>query len=322
MKRRIGGVVYITGNYRSSALAASITRTASKQTYYTMRWLADKDRVRQGLQAYAYFRWVDDRLDKDSCSQDDRLGFLACQQSTLANLTAGKATGDLAPEEMMLAELLAGDPAPESGLRIYVRHMMQVMEFDTRRRGRLVSRIELEDYNRHLAVAVTELLHYLIGNSSYSPKDGTRYAAASAAHIIHMLRDSTEDVEAGYFNIPRETLEAAGIRFDDFEHPAYRRWVQERIQLASRLFGDARNYLSRVESLRCRLAGFTYMSRFESVLALIRKDDYLLRSQYPRRRTLGGVATFLSSLFSSLMRSPERQTSAVHLPAVQPRKNP
>ncbi len=286
-----------------------------------MRWLADKDRVQQGLQAYAYFRWVDDHLDKDSSSRGERLDFLAHQQSILANLVAGKTTAKLVPEETILAVLLANEPAPESGLRIYVRHMMQVMAFDTKRRGRLISQSELDGYTHHLAVAVTELLHYLIGNGSYSPKDGTRYAAASAAHIIHMLRDSCEDVEASYFNIPRQFLEAAGIGPDGFEHPAYRRWVQERIQLAARLFGQARNYLSRVESLRCRLAGFTYMSRFESVLALISRDDYLLRAQYPPRRTLGGLAIFLGSLLSSLMRSSGRQAPTVGVQAVQPRKN-
>ena len=302
-------------------LAAAITLAASKQTYYTMRWLADKDRVQQGLQAYAYFRWVDDRLDKDSSSRGERLDFLARQQSVLVNLVAGNTAGDLAPEETLLAEMLASDPVPESGLRIYVRHMMQVMAFDTKRRGKLSSQTELDSYTHHLAVAVTELLHYLIGSSFYSPKDGTRYAAASAAHIVHMLRDSYEDAEAGYFNTPREVLEAAGIRPRDFDHPAYQNWVQERIQQASRLFGEARSYLSRVESLRCRLAGFTYMSRFESVLAPIKKDDFLIRPQYPRRRSLGGVTKILGSLFSSLMRSPGRQVPPVGVQASQPRKN-
>jgi phytoene/squalene synthetase len=306
--------------FQPSALAAEITRSASKQTYYTMRWLADRNRVQQGLQGYAYFRWVDDRLDKDCCSQVERLEFLERQQFILANLVAGKAAGDLEPEEMILAEMLFSDPVSENGLRLYARHMMQVMAFDTKRRGQLISQSELESYTHHLAVGVTELLHYLIGSSLFSPKDATRYAAASAAHIVHMLRDTYEDAQAGYFNVPSEVLKAGGIGQRDFDHPAYQSWVKERIQLASRLFREARSYLSRVESLRCRLAGFTYMSRFESVLALIQKDDYVLRSEYPRRRSLGGVATFLGSLLSSLMRNPGRPAPTVVIPAAEPRK--
>lgn len=307
---------------RRTNLAARLTLAASRQTYYTMRLLADADRVQQGLRAYAYFRWVDDRLDNGEASDTERSGFLARQQAILVDLLAGRPAGELQPEEDMLAELLAGETAPESGLRIYVRHMMQVMEFDARRRGRLVSHAELGDYTHHLSAGVTELLHYLIGGRCFSPKDETRYAAASAAHIVHMLRDSAEDVEAGYYNIPREVLEAAGIRPGDFAHPAYRKWVRERVQLATRLFGQARNYLSRVQSLRCRLAGFTYMSRFESVLALIEKDDYLLRVQYPPRRTLGGAATFLGALLHSMFGSPAPQTAAPTIPIAEPRENP
>ena len=301
----------------SKTLAASITMEASKQTYYTMGLLADQDRIQQGFEAYAYFRWVDDRLDKDSGSRAERLNFLGRQQSILQDLVARKNAGNLEAEEMILAELIASDPAPDSGLRNYVRNMMQVMEFDTRRRGSVVSQAELDIYTHHLAVAVTELLHYLIGHGSYSPKDGSRYAAASAAHIAHMLRDSHEDADAGYYNIPREILRGASIQPDDFRHPAYQGWVKARVQLADKLFCDARNYLSRVESLRCRLAGFTYMSRFESVLALIRKDNYFLRCQYPPRRTLEGVATFLGSL----IRSAAQQPKPVHVPAAAPRKN-
>lgn len=305
----------------SRKLATSITMEASKQTYYTMRLLADQDRIQQGFQAYAYFRWVDDRLDKDLCTRAERLGFIERQQSLLAALVAHQGPGALAPEESILADLISSDPARDSGLRSYLQNMMQVMVFDTERRGQLISQNQLEAYTHHLAIAVTELLHYLIGNGSYSPKDGSRYAAASAAHIVHMLRDTYEDVDAGYFNVPREILVQAGISPAEVHHPAYRRWVCERTQLANAQFHIARNYLSRVESLRCRLAGYTYMNRFENVLALIKQDNYVLRSQYPRRRTLGGVATFFSSLFGSLVRSSAKQTTPVRVPAAEPRKS-
>ena len=43
--------------------AASITKAASKQTYYTIRFLVDRDRVDDAYRAYGYFRWVDDVLD-------------------------------------------------------------------------------------------------------------------------------------------------------------------------------------------------------------------------------------------------------------------
>ena len=45
--------------------ASSITKAASKQTYYTIRFLVDRERVDDAYRAYGYFRWVDDVLDAE-----------------------------------------------------------------------------------------------------------------------------------------------------------------------------------------------------------------------------------------------------------------
>jgi len=58
------------------SLAASITRKASKQSYYTVRFLVDRDRVQEAYQAYAYFRWVDDHLDQAQLLASERIAFL------------------------------------------------------------------------------------------------------------------------------------------------------------------------------------------------------------------------------------------------------
>ena len=50
------------------SVASSITKAASKQTYYTIRFLVDRERVDDAYRAYGYFRWVDDVLDADSGS--------------------------------------------------------------------------------------------------------------------------------------------------------------------------------------------------------------------------------------------------------------
>ena len=53
-------------------IAPSITKAASQQTYYTIRFLADRERAPDAYRAYAYFRWVDDTLDAGSNSAQDR----------------------------------------------------------------------------------------------------------------------------------------------------------------------------------------------------------------------------------------------------------
>jgi phytoene/squalene synthetase len=270
-----------------TTLASSITKAASKQTYYTFLFLVDRDRVDDAYRAYGYFRWVDDILDGDSGSRSERRAFLERQKSLLDKCYQGKPPPDTNIQERMLVELVQHDHEKNSGLQTYLRSMMLVLDFDARRRGRLISQAELNEYTGWLAIAVTEALHHFIGHGSYAPHDETRYLAVSAAHITHMLRDTFDDVQAGYFNIPREVLEANHIEPQDVHSDAYRAWVESRVKLAHEYFEAGRDYLTRVQNPRCRLAGFAYTARFEWLLDTIEREGYSLRYQYNERRSIG-----------------------------------
>lgn len=59
----------------SESLATGITKSASKQTYYTIRFFADRDRAADAYKAYGYFRWVDDVIDAEVGSSAERIAF-------------------------------------------------------------------------------------------------------------------------------------------------------------------------------------------------------------------------------------------------------
>jgi phytoene/squalene synthetase len=287
-------------------LASSITKAASKQTYYTIRYLVDPERVADAYRAYAYFRWVDDTIDNDSALSEEsrrefeaqqRSAFLARQKLLLEAGYRGEPFQDATAEEQMLIDLVRRDHETKSGLQSYLHNMMQVMEFDAGRRGRFISQAELNEYTRWLATAVTEAMHYFIGHCCYSPHDDTRYLAVTGAHITHMLRDTFDDGQAGYFNIPREVLEANHIQPGDLHSKAYRDWVRGRVNLARSYFERGREYLARVENPRCRLAGFAYTARFEWLLETIEREDYFLRPEYRQRKSFAtGFRIGLSTL--------------------------
>jgi phytoene/squalene synthetase len=269
----------------TTGTAASLTRAASKQTYYTIRLLVDRERVEDAYRAYGYFRWVDDRLDADSCPVSERQDFLRRQEDLLEGCLQGAAPQAAFPQERMLVELMQGDPDPDSGLKLYLKNMMQVMHFDAGRRGRWVSQAELDDYTRWLATAVTECIHHFVGHDDATPHDATRYLAVSGAHIAHMLRDTFDDTKLGYYNIPSERLQADRLQPDDVQADAYRDWVQERVGLARRYFRAGKAYFARVQNPRCRLACFAYIARFEWVLDTIEREGYRLRPQYEERKS-------------------------------------
>jgi phytoene/squalene synthetase len=302
-------------------LADSITKAASKQTYYTIRFLVDRDRVADAYRAYAYFRWVDDTLDsnlalsgmmsgaRNAVEARERTDFLARQKSLLEKSYCRESVKDATAEEQMLIELVRHDGENNSGLHSYLHNMMQVMEFDAERRGRWISQAELNQYTHWLATAVTEAMHYFIGHCCFSPHDETRYLAVSAAHVTHMLRDTFDDVQAGYYNIPREVLEANKIQPQDIQSKAYCDWVRSRVNLARKYFQAGRGYLARVQNPRCRLAGFAYTARFEWLLDTIEQENFFLRPEYMERKSFStGVRMGLSAL-STLLHSGESKAS-------------
>jgi phytoene/squalene synthetase len=150
-------------------------------------------------------------------------------------------------------------------------------------------------------VAVTEALHHFIGHGHSSPRSEARYLAATAAHITHMLRDTLEDTAAGYFNMPREFLESHAIAPQAVASDAYRKWVHGRVRLARDYFRAGKSYLAQVENLRCRIAGYAYIARFDGVLDAIEREGYQLRSEYRERKGLGArMGTIGSALALAL----------------------
>lgn len=286
------------GSRSSQKLAVSITKAASKQTYYTLRYLVDRQRVPDAYRAYAYFRWIDDWIDQVAMEKSERVAFMDRQKALMNSCYRGQRPDNLTVEEQMLADLILADQAKDSGLQFYIRNMMEVIDFDAHRQGRLISQLELARYTRYLATSVTETLLYFIGHDRPSPRNETRYLAATGAHIAHMLRDTMEDIQAGFFNIPREYLAANRIGPQDVESEPYRAWVEERAKLARAYFKSGKDYLAQVENIRCRIAGYAYIARFELFLDAIERIDYRLAPEYPQGNGLGAGIRMCGSALS------------------------
>ena len=270
----------------SATLAHSITRAGSKQSYLIALYLVDRDLVDDCMRAYAYFRWADDMVDVSMQSSTERTVFIARQKMLIENLYGGKQPADLRPEEEMLADLIAHDRGPDSGLRSFIHNFMAVIEFDANRNGRLVSRQELTAYTTWLSTAVMDGIQYFIGNGHTYPKTPDRTLAVVGAHLVHMLRDTLEDFPAGFVNIPFEDIQRRGIPLEDVESESFLVWVREQTERARSCFQAGKRYIERQDVLRCKLAGALYCARFEWYLNAIQRDGYRLRPAYPERRSL------------------------------------
>ncbi len=270
----------------TSALARKITWSSSKQSYITAQLLADHDLVDDCMRGYAYFRWADDMIDVSCRTSNERIAFITREKTLINNLYHGVRPVNLWPEEEIVADLVAHDRSPNSGLRSFIYNFMAVIEFDALRKGRLVTRSEMNVYTAWLATAVMDGIQYFIGNGYPYPKSMDRNLAVAGAHLVHMLRDTREDVPAGYVNIPIEDLEARGISTGNLDSEEFRSWVQEQVERSKVCLQAGKGYIKLLDVLRCKLAGAMYCARFDWFLDAIQRDGYLLRSSYPERQNL------------------------------------
>ncbi len=274
-------------NSPTAKLARSITWASSKQSYLTARLLADRDLAEDCLRAYAYFRWADDMIDCRLRQAQERRAFIEHQKDLILRLYRGeRPTAELSPEEDMLADLIAHDRTPDSGLRSFIDNFMAVIEFDADRQGDPVSCLELDSYTDRLATAVMDGIQYFIGNDHAYAQSPERSLAVKGAHITHMLRDMREDLAAGLVNIPVEVLEGHAFSAQEPDGPALRAWVRDQVALARECFRRGKPYIDSLQVLRCKLAGVWYCARFECILEAIERDGYRLRLDYPERCSL------------------------------------
>jgi phytoene/squalene synthetase len=119
-----------------------------------------------------------------------------------------------------------------------------------------------------------------------------------------MLRDTDADVRAGYFNIPREVLDAHSIRPGDVHSDAYRAWVEGRVRLAREYLSAGKAYYARVQNLRHRLAGLAYIGRFEWLIDTLEREEFDLRPSYGERASLATGVRMSGLVMRSMIGSP------------------
>lgn len=267
-------------NSTTARLAKSITKSSSLQTYYIIKLLVDRGMNIDAYKAYAYFRWLDDQVDKYFPVYKERIQFIQRQKHIVDNAYARLPLPELLLEEKIIAELIETDTTPNSRLNSFITNFMSIIVFDARRKGKTISEKELYWYSDTLGKAVTDCILHFIGHNSRYPSSNYQYTAAASAHIIHMLRDHREDIPEGYYNIPKEFLEKNKIKPDQIQLPVYKTWVKKRVSEARNGFSSGKQYIDQIPVLRCKIAAHLYCARFEWLLAAIEKDGYLLREKY------------------------------------------
>jgi phytoene/squalene synthetase len=279
-------------------LAEKITRQNSWQTYLTIKWLVDPPLKEAAFRTYAYFRWLDDEIDLE-CDTKEKRSDLIKRQRKIVETDQLKENDliKLKPEEKLLAEILVGNRRKDAKFISYVQNFIAIIEFDAKRRNKLVSATELAWYSHTLSKAVTDGIAYFIDCNSTQTDSADRYRAGIGTHLAHMLRDYCQDIENGYINIPKEYLDTHKLMPSDIDNPLFRLWVKDMVRRARMDLARGRKYIAtNVPGFRSKIAAYWYCCHYDGILDQIERDEFRLRVSYPNINKLDNYLRIIKSV--------------------------
>jgi phytoene/squalene synthetase len=288
------------------ALAGRQTRRSSAFTYRLSQLLFSAARRPYFHSLYAYFRAVDNKADVPRAGIDRKWAFLDRQTRLVESLY--DPTTDAPPvedeAEALLAVLIADDARRGGRLKSSVLDMLACIRYDAARSEDAPSRAELDHYIRLEASSYLRLMLAFCSPTAALDDLPTPYEGI-AGKWSHLLRDFRADVERGIINLSVEDAARHGIRAERLraepDAAPLVGWVTERVLEAERDFARGKRNLQRNPCLRYKLVVGLLCAKYETYLAIIRRDGFRLRATYPGPPTAPLVARAFRNWLSILV---------------------
>jgi len=220
----------------------------AKRLSYALLFGAD---WRYSLLGYAYLRCFDDILDvgRDEATS---LELMAAQRKIMDAAYEGTLEQeDAGPPARYGLPFFAWDREQGAPLRAQFEAFLDTMELDVRRRGRVLSAAELDDYVLATGHAFLRCLAYFSTGKPEAP--GPCLDLGSRAYLYaDGLMDLEEDLAVGLINISPEVIEEYAI---DLEEPeaGLARWRPVRAAEVLEYFRQAQDTIPLIDKLSLRL---------------------------------------------------------------------
>lgn len=214
---------------------------------------------RYSLLGYAYLRCIDNTIDK-VVDRATSLELMAAQRQFIAEAYDDTLdTGEVVAPGRYGLPFFVWDKDRGSPLRAQIEAFLDTMEFDTRRRGKVPSAEDLDDYFLRTGRAFLRCLAYFATGKPDLPEPcldlGSRaYLCADA------LMDLEEDLGVGLINIPPEVVDEYAIDLAQPE-PGLERWRPVRAAEVLEYFKQARDTVPLIDKLSMRILYRHYLAR-------------------------------------------------------------
>jgi hypothetical protein len=207
---------------------------------------------------FAYLKCLDDVVDED-VDTNRALGVLARQKRLIDRAYGGESVRESLPSpERFGLPFFLYDRAHGNRLRTAFETVLSSMQFDTRRRGRLIGAAALDAYVVQLGSTVFRYLQHFAAPEATLDD---RFAAVAARAYLYAdaLIDLRHDLRLGIVNVPEEDIVRYRLSLD-LDDPHLRAWMARRAAFVLEQFEQALGLARRLESRPLRLLSRLYLS--------------------------------------------------------------
>lgn len=255
----------------SEVTAEAVTRKSTLFGYLLCKTFFRAENTLPLFQSYAYFRWLDDFVDQSNDSQESLVCFVLRQKNLIASWYNGESAQASNSRESFIHATINYDKTNEMQLHSMITNFIEAIEWDVSRRYSIVSKNDLGIYSLRLGRSYAEGLLFGLGMKANDPAyDIAMNKCGSAAHIAHILRDLSIDLNLGYVNISCEDMKLFDIDPLDPSLHGIGKWIAFSAEKAEALFSEGKIYQKTFPNIKSRLVFDIVCSRYLSVLRKVK----------------------------------------------------
>ncbi|TES92060.1 MAG: hypothetical protein E3J87_06295 [Candidatus Cloacimonadota bacterium] len=255
----------------------SLVQSHNWVTFLLAKLYLRKDDRHYAYLLYSYLRMLDDFVDEKNRSEEEKINFISRQRRAIKTLYKNCKIDS----NGLIVRIIEYDCGHRCKLESFIFCMLQIFQFDTKRKNRVVSLKELKHYSINLGNAYTQLLLYFVEPKyKYQEEDSL---LAHACHQAHMLRDFNIDQKLGYINISKEEIAQYNIRLNQTPDENFQKWLKDKIEIIKDYFKKGKTKVNKNPIFRIKIIGHLYCFRYETVLRQIEDDGYQLKDKYSMR---------------------------------------
>lgn len=220
---------------------------------------------------FAYLKCLDNLVDED-IDAERSWSSLAYQKELINEIYSDKLIEkDLRIPEKLGYYFFCYDKKNGSVLQPFIQSIIETMEFDIKRRNKVLSKSELDSHAIKIGGATIKYLAHFASKDLELPQIFIDQASRAYVHADSLI-DMKEDLRVGIINIPSEDIERYEINLKIPDVRFYQ-WLDTTSKKVLRHFKEALKEANRLNNLSMKFLAYLYLLRKRNQLCKFLKQN-------------------------------------------------